>query len=161
MINEEKEAIENTLYKVCFESIPYNSIFLLSEVEASNLWSEYISINSRSYFDLHDNCWVIKSKQIVVGDWLTYYNTDDNDSLTILLKKIFNWADEELIRFFANRNCVIETNWKYFLKYWDCFLAVNDDCPIVIPNDSRFTEAILFKPNGHVLKIFKINDCCK
>jgi hypothetical protein len=70
-----------------------------------------------------------------------------------LLRGVFDWQDNRIIRFYAKKKIVFQTRWCDFLNFWDEFLAIEDDCPIVIPENGSGKEAILFRPIGDIVKI--------
>lgn len=145
--------VQDTDYCEYFENAGKNTIFLLSEEEAQNAWESEICTNSLSYFDLPDDCWVVAHASNSIGYWIEAYNSDDNAAVANLLLKNINWPDDTIIKFFAKKKIVFQAKWCDFLRFWDEFIAVEDDCPIIIPEGDFGKQALVFRPIGDILKI--------
>jgi len=145
--------IEETFYSDYFEGLECQGVFLLREDKAKLAWSQEIEPNSSSYFDLSDECWIVKGKPLFVGRWLEAFNNDDNNIVAEALRSTVQWSDETVIKFFAKKNAVFQTTWGEFLKVWDGFLTAEDDCPIIIPEFNNSRLAFLFRPIGDILFI--------
>lgn len=145
--------VQNSFYSEFFEKAEKETVFLLSEEEAKDAWSNEIDKSSSSYFDLPDDCWIVTSESVSVGRWVEAYNDDDNLGLARKLRTAVFWGDDMVIKFFAKNKIVFQAKWIDFLKYWDEFISAEDDCPIVIPEFRDAREALLFRPIGDVLKV--------
>lgn len=145
--------VQNSFYSEFFEKSEKDTVFLLSEEEAQYAWNSKIDNRSSSYFDIPNDCWVVASKSVLVGRWIDAYNNDDNVGLADKLRTAVSWSDDTIIRFFAKKKIVFQSKWCDFLEFWDEFIAVEDDCSIVIPESIDTREALLFRPIGDILKI--------
>jgi len=145
--------VQNTSYADYFENAKKNTVFMLSKKLAENTWNRVVHDGSSSYFDLPDDCWIVTNKTTPIGRWIEAYNNDDNAAVEKSLRAAVDWSDDTLINFFAKNKIVFRTSWLDFLHYWDGFLAAEDDCPMVIPENTPRKEAILFRPIGNIIKI--------
>jgi hypothetical protein len=145
--------VQDTDYGEYFEKTEKNTVFLLSGETAEKAWNAEVHANSSSYFDLPDDCWIVANKYCFVGGWMEAYNNDDNVVVEELLRRAIEWPDDTIIRFFAKKKIVFQTRWCHFLRFWDGFIAVEDDCPILIPENGSGKEAIIFRPVGDIIKI--------
>jgi len=145
--------IQETEYGDYFEKAGKNTIFLLSKESAVNAWNFKVNSNSSSYFNLPDDCWIVANKSYSIGNWMEAYNSDDSGYVEGLLRSAVNWSDDAIIRFFVKKRIVFQASWCNFLRFWDEFIAVEDDCPIIIPVKSSAKEALVFRPIGDILKI--------
>jgi len=66
----------------------------------------------------------------------------------ILTKRIF-FKDDDIVRFCISSSCIFQTTWKYFNLYWSKFLAIDDDCSIVL-SVKNTDSSILFAPIGDI-----------
>lgn len=145
--------VQDTDYGRCFQSVRKNTVFLLDEKLAASAWDHEVCAGSSSYFNLPDDCWLVFGKAVSIGRWMEAYNNDDNEILEQLLRAAVDWPDNTFIKFFAKKKIVFRTHWCDFLKHWDEFIAFEDDCPIVIPENFLNKEALLFRPIGDVIKV--------
>jgi len=146
--------VKKSFYSQYFEEVISDVIFLLDRNSAKQAWEKKVDKKSESYFDLPDNSWLIEGKTFKIGRWMEAYNTDDIVLVKKMLTSHVTWMDEAIIYFFVNKKISFLTQWKFFLKYWDNFIAIDDDCSIVIPdkiNENR--EAIIFRPIGDIVRI--------
>lgn len=150
--------VKKTFYSEYFEEVISNVVFLLDKESAKKAWEKNVGIGSESYFDLPDDSWLIEGQKIEIGRWMEAYNTDDILLVKKLLASHVGWQDETVVNFFVNNEIVFITKWKDFLQYWDSFIAIEDDCPIVIPDIlNKNRKAIIFRPIGDIVKI--VWDC--
>lgn len=152
-MSEELTCVQDTGYSEYFENAGRNTVYLLSENMAESAWNREVHVGTSSYFDLPDDCWIISSESLPIGRWMEAYNNDDNPVVEKLLRAAVDWSDDIFIKFFAKKKSVFRVRWKEFLHYWDEFIAVEDDCPIVIPENGSGKEAILFRSIGDIVKI--------
>lgn len=152
-MSKELICVQETGYADYFKKTLKNKVFLLDVKMAESAWDHAINIGTSSYFDLPNDCWLISSDSVRIGDWLEAYNDDDNYAVSKILRDSVNWPEDDFVNFFAKRKIVFKVKWKDFVLYWDDFIAIEDDCPIVIPENKKRKEAILFRPLGDVLKI--------
>ncbi|WP_062269767.1 DUF2947 family protein [Endozoicomonas arenosclerae] len=145
--------VERTRYREYFDSIPRNSIFLLDKGVSELFWDKEISNKGASYFKLPNDCWLVSGESDLIGSWLDFYNKSDNIPVSNILKSKFKWSDKETVRFCISKCIILESSWSVFLEFWDDFLAIDDDCPILIPSNPINREAILFRPIGDILKV--------
>lgn len=152
-MSDEFTCVQDTDYGEYFENAGENTVFLLSQNMAERTWNSEVHASTSSYFDLPDDCWIIASKSVPIGRWMEAYNNDENPMVEKSLRASVDWSDDIFIKFFAKKTSVFRVKWKDFLHYWDEFIAVEDDCPIVIPENESHKEAILFRPIGDIVKI--------
>lgn len=145
--------VQSTDYYDYFESVKKNTVFLLNPHMAEMAWESEIYANSSSYFNLPDDCWIVASKSHLIGNWMVAYNNDDNASVERILRETVDWSDSTVIKFFVKNTIVFQAKWCDFLNYWDEFIAVEDDCPIIIPENGAGKEALLFRAIGDIIKI--------
>ena len=145
--------VQDTVYDEYFENIERNTVFLLSGEAAERAWNLEVYPNSSSYFDLPDDCWIVAVQSRPIGQWLEAYNNDDNALVEELLRGALNWPDTTILKFFAKKKIVFQASWCDFLRWWDEFIAIEDDCPIIIPENGSGKEALVFRPVGDILKI--------
>lgn len=145
--------VNSTKYRDFFEGVPANNIFLLDEKLASDFWLKHISIEGNSYFSLPDNNWVINGFSEPLGDWLEAYNDDNNEPVSQLLKRSFSWSHNTSIWFCISKEIIFQLSWEDFLKHWDCFVAIDDDCPIVIGFTADLQQALILRGIGNMSKI--------
>lgn len=135
-----------------FRGFDINDVFLLSQKEATQIWSDFIDKNAISFFDLPDTNWLISSKRIMVGEWMKDFNANESEYLSQKLDDVVNWDNSHIVFFCMKRENVIMTKWSQFKKLWIAFLYCEDDCPILI--SSVNTEyAFVFRPVGDVVLI--------
>ena len=146
-MNSQLVSVEKTDYEEYFEDIESDSIFLLNKASSLSTWKNAIGMGA-SYFSLSIEHWIIKSKAVELGKWQTAYNDDKPFKVSKLLKKKLRWGLDEDVWYFISKNVVFQTKWSYFLLHWDDFLAVDDDCPIIMCESRIGEEALVFKPMG-------------
>lgn len=147
----ERVEIMKTDFSDCFENTKQSEKVFLNNKETSiALWSKYIDENSKSYFTLDDNHWIITSSEVELGVWLEDYNDDNLTPIKNILQHNINWELNDTVLFFISRLTVLETTWDSFLNLWINFIECDDDCPIVINKNNIKKEAIVFKPIGSV-----------
>jgi hypothetical protein len=145
--------VQDTDYGEYFDNVGKNIVFLLKEESAEKAWHSEVHATSSSYFNLPDDCWIVASKSDSIGNWMEAYNSDNNVAVEELLREALDWPDNAIVKFFAKKRIVFQTKWRDFLRYWDDFIAVEDDCPIIIPENCSGKEALVFRPIGDILKI--------
>lgn len=145
--------LRNTTFMEFFEDIECKDIFLLSKDGANRLWNSYFDKNAKSYFSLPDDNWVISGKKKLIGTWLEAYNCDNNQAVSSILRKEITWRKSQVIWFCVSKEIIFQSHWHFFLKHWDCFVAVEEDCPIVVSQESNQKLALLFRPIGDMYKI--------
>lgn len=150
-------SVEKTVFKNCFEGIPPEKVFLLPKEDAYHFWEERVDSKATSYFNLSDDSWIITSEKEELGMWIEAYNNDDNDSVSDLLQKAFCWEENKPIWFCVSKEIIFQSSWCIFLKYWDCFIAAEDDCPILLSSSELEEQALLFRAIGDMHKINRIN----
>jgi len=145
----ERIEIMKSEYSDYFENIKAsNTIFLYSKEFSKELWSNYFDENSKSYFSLDDENWLIKSNEFELGEWIDYFNDDNSELVKKHLQKSIDWELDDEVLFFISSLLSIQTTWEIFLNSWVSFLECDDDCPILINKSNKQKEAIIFKPIG-------------
>jgi hypothetical protein len=86
----------------------------------------------------------------MIGDWISSYNGDTSRVSKLLEEKIL-WSKNSTVWFCISSSLILQTNWATFIEYWDSFLCVDDDCPILISKD--YGCSLLFRPLGDIVKI--------
>jgi hypothetical protein len=143
--------VQKTPFKDIFKNSMEEDVILLGDEKANKLWEEEIDPKASSYFYLPDDHWLISSPSFTIGEWLEAYNTDNNLFVETILRKNINYSKDSLLYFIARKNTIFLTKWSYFLKNWDEFIAVEDDCPILMLVDRKKRSNILvFKPLGDI-----------
>jgi hypothetical protein len=148
--------VEATTHKDFFDDVDENTIFVLDKDSASRLWVSAIDEKAPSYFRLSDQNWIISNSSIVIGRWKEAYNLDDNPYVAHLLQKKVKWQEDCIVRFYISKSIVLETKWEFFLEHWDDFLALEDDCPILIKEGEECVRALLFLANGDIILVTKV-----
>ena len=151
-MSENLNPVELTQHKDFFDDVPTNTVFVYERSCGEALWEDVIGMKSSSYFSLPDENWVISKGSRKVGEWMEAYNNDENKQVADVLQRELGWILETKIRFFGKKSVVLETSWQNFLLYWDGFLALEDDCPIVV-KDGDIETGILFRGIGDILVI--------
>lgn len=154
-MSNELIAVENSEYEDYFENIKSDSVFLLSKSLAIDTWEKIIDLGAASYFSLPDDHWIVKSESKAIGEWFDAYNNDKPFKVAKVLKKHTNWSLSSKVWYFISKKVSFETTWETFLLHWDDFLAIDDDCPIVVCDSIDIKEAIVFKPMGAISLISK------
>lgn len=117
------------------------------------MWNKKIHQGSSSYFQLPDNNWVTANKLQSIGRWIEAYNNGNTTMVEKLLRKNVSWSDDEYVYFFAKSTIAFQMKWSYFLCFWDEFLAIEDDCPIIVLAENSKKEALLFRAIGDILRV--------
>ena len=153
IMSEKMISVDNSPFKECFQGANLSDTFLLSKEAANDLWAKRVDERAASYFNLPDESWVVSSEYENVGVWIDAYNNDTNSIVSDLLRHSFSWSDNTKIWFCVNKHIIFESSWLSFLKYWDGFIAVEDDCPIVIAQTGKSRDALLFRSIGDMVKV--------
>ncbi len=153
MMNNNLISIKNTHFKEYFSSEIYDEVFLLDTKDANLFWHSYIGENTTSYFNLPNDNWIIKEERIFLAEWITYYNEDNNISISTILKNQISCDNDATIWFCMSKELILKSNWKVFLEHWDCFIAIDDDCPIILIENEA--QSLLFTSIGGLYKIIR------
>ncbi|KZX01720.1 hypothetical protein JL49_04165 [Pseudoalteromonas luteoviolacea] len=145
--------VEATEHKDMFNDVGANTIFVMDKESAKNHWINAVDEKANSFFRLQDNNWLIAKNSAVIGAWRDAYNNDDNYYVSKLLNEHTRWEEESVVRFYVSKLIVLETKWKYFLKHWDDFLALEDDCPVLIQDGEEKSRALIFRANGDIVLV--------
>ena len=153
----ERIPVESSDLSSYFEGIEPGDIYLIPGDKGAEVWESYIESPVTSYFKLPDDNWVSQAEMLEVGDWQTAYNADRNEDLVNQLEPYVNWKKSATVYFLAKKSLVLETTWGSFLSYWDCFLAIQDDCPIIFAKGSDYF-GLMFRPVGDVVALSRKKD---
>lgn len=153
MLDKSLIPIENTTFRDYFEDIQPREVFLLGKEDAKELWQTRIDENATSYFNLPDNSWVVTSRNEHLGTWIEAYNSDNNEAVSDILKKKFAWTIDMTVWFCVSKEIIFESSWGFFLKHWDCFIAIEEDCPILLGQEEPTEQALFFRAIGDMYKI--------
>ncbi len=127
-----------------------DGVFVLRSDAAADVWVRRFGEGSTTYFNLPDSSWVVRADRQSVGHWLESFNDGETETVHGILSGAIGWSPQERVLFCARRNSVLSITWRLFLSLWDCFLAFEDDCPIVVPERSGIPGAIIFTPLGEI-----------
>ena len=144
-----KTPIKRSPFADFFEDVEATDIFLLCKEDADQICSTYIDSSTNSYWFLKDDHPLLVGKRECIGDWSTPYNNDDNSQLSLLLEDKLEWNGDDVIYYIINRDTVLETSWRSFLKFWDAFIAAKDECPFIVSSTDK-ENTLLINPNGEV-----------
>jgi hypothetical protein len=135
-----------------FENLTSDSVVLLTDESAEEIWSLYIGSDVPSYMRLPDHNWVISSQQVFIGNWLRVLDTDEGKCVTNILNSEIVWDDDDIVWFCISKYRILESSWSVFKNYWRCYIYCDDDCPIVV--NKRFIKCgVLFTPIGNIIKV--------
>lgn len=152
----EKICVKKTIYRSFFEDVREDTVFLISAKWSEALWDKMIYQDKHSYFDLPNDCWTINGNKVRLGCWIDSYNHNNRDVIEII-EDVVDWSDTDSTIFFVNRKLAFAARWRDFLEHWTSFIAIEDDCPIVMPEfGGDLRECIIFEPLGKVAKIVEI-----
>ncbi|MCG9962786.1 DUF2947 family protein [Shewanella cutis] len=151
-MSENLSPVESTQHKDFFDDVPANTVFVYERSCGEALWEDVIGKKSTSYFSLPDDNWVVSKESRKIGEWIEAYNNDENKIVGDILQRELDWGFDTKVRFFGKKSVVLETSWKSFLLHWDGFLALEDDCPILV-KDGDIETGILFTGTGDILVI--------
>jgi len=143
--------INQSVFSDEFESVNLENTFLLSKIDAKNMWENYIDKNSRPFHLLDDLHWLYSGHSNDIGNWIDAYNNDDYRSVSAILDSFMNWQDEEELLFFMSRFFVIRTTWKDFKSGWINFLMSEDDSPVLL-NEKKLKKVLVFTPLGRITR---------
>jgi hypothetical protein len=124
-------------------------VFLLDEIESAHAFEASLGLGVGSFFDLPDTHWIVIGRMILVGTWIESYNADLSDSVSRILRSKIDWRETDAVHFFVNKRFAIKTSWKVFSKSWDAFLAIHDDCPLLMRATGE-KEALIFTALGDI-----------
>lgn len=108
-------------------------IYILSESECAEKWSEYVSATNRHFMQLQDGEWPAR---IVFGNspwynWVEDWNGDSFSGFSSRLESIGIPEESTLIVFWM-KETGLKTNWGVFRKNWGNFLYENEGCILVL-----------------------------
>ena len=148
----ESQKIDFSIYKDEFEATTSDKTYLLSKTKSSEIWDKFIDNEAKSYFQLNNQNWIIKSKNTVLGKWLEDFNKGDRESVKNVLDKKLYWENEDVVYYCISKYLIIESSWYEFKELWMSFLACEDDCPILI-NKMKPDLALIFNSLGDIIYI--------
>jgi hypothetical protein len=135
-----------------FEDSDSEGIVLLTKDNALKVWQEHVDQKAPSYYRLPDDNWIVKSNQVVIGQWLPDFNNNESQGVEARLNSSVAWNDSDIIWFCISRALIIEASWYDFKRLWMNFLECEDDCPILL-NSKKVGCALLFFPMGSITKV--------
>lgn len=153
-LTDHKTPVNQSDISEFFDAPKMDDVFLLSQNDSSRVFSMFVDPKAKSYWDLDNQNWIVSGDRSDIADWITPYNKDNNALLSDFLREHLKWDDNDTIYFISKRSLVVESSWKSFLLSWDSFLALEDDCPIIV-SPNRKGIALLFKPIGRLEQIQK------
>lgn len=143
------QSIETTEFEENFDKNMASKVMLLSSDEASEVFGDFFGRNARSYQTFADDHWCVSSQHNNLGDWIEAYNADKNEPVSQVLKMAVKWDGASAVYFCISRLLVLRTSWDDFVANWDCFIACEDDFPILV-NTKHKGEAVMFTPMGEI-----------
>ena len=127
-------------------------IWVLDKDEAQRLWSEIFDARSSVYFNLPDDSWVQVERSVHAGDWQPGLNEEDFEPFRQSLSANVPWRATDDVLFAASSTTILQTTWEAFLRYWQGFLYLKSDAPMLLsPQHPR--QCILFFPGGRAVFI--------
>ena len=153
MKSKDLQAVLNSPYKDYFETAGASDVYLLSKSKANNFWDNAVEEKIDSFFKLPNDNWIVNSVSVKIGEWISAYNADEKKPVSQVLRKNIAWDESSTIWFLVNRDIAFQTTWNNFIELWDDFIAIEDDCPLILPNNPRKEGALIFSSIGHILKI--------
>lgn len=125
------------------------AVEVLDRAEAGEIWTRRFDGSSASYSSLPDDSWVVASEWTTVGGWHDAYNSDDPGVLGAVLSSACGWAEDAPVLFCVSKYVMLSCTWRQFVDHWDCFLALDDDSPLLVREDDE-EELFWFTPRGSV-----------
>ena len=153
MSNKDMTPVLNTDYKEYFESAGAKNAYLLSKSKANDCWDEATESKVSSFFKLPDDNWIIRNESAIIGEWISSYNDDDAKPVSDMLNKNISWGGASIIKFLVNRDVAFQVPWENFIEMWDDFIAIEDDCPLVIPSNPKRDGLLIFRPIGDIRRV--------
>ena len=132
-----------------FDTEVEGQIQLLDKEYANAVWDLMIDPRQDHYMKLPEDAWPHASKQTLVGN----YKFADKNKISKFLIRTVKWEEETAIYFFYNRDFILETVWKIFVKVWDDFVAIENEGSILMKAGSKKQEAMIFGPTGGIYKM--------
>ncbi|MBT0587739.1 DUF2947 family protein [Alteromonas oceanisediminis] len=149
--------VKKTEFKSLFDSVPFGVVQFLGANDSKKFWKKNIDEHSNNYFRLPESNWIVSSKSIDIGRWLEPYNEDSNKELAQKLKKFINIEGDLVVHFAFKGQYVFAVRWADFLQYWDSFLAMEDDSPILLIDEEGKRKALVFNGMGNVILVNESN----
>ncbi len=106
-----------------------------------------------SFFKLPDDNWIIRNESAIIGEWISSYNDDDAKPVSDMLNKNISWGGASIIKFLINRDVAFQVPWENFIEMWDDFIAIEDDCPLVVPSNPKRDGLLIFRPIGDIRRV--------
>ncbi|WP_036114477.1 DUF2947 family protein [Lysobacter capsici] len=133
-----------------FSSAELASVFLLEGDEAVAVWREYIG-DGKSFNHLSNESWVVGGSWVTIGDWMDGYPRPLNSQrVAELVSTKSEWSDNEELFLIQNSKNIIKFTMKDFNKFWNDFLSIFGDGPVLISRDRKSGVAFQFLPLGYV-----------
>jgi hypothetical protein len=126
------------------------NVQLLKSGEAKLRWSKQFGPDAKSYFSIPADSWLVTSPATTIGLWINDYNSGNSQRTATKLRSQLPWVPTTPVLFCVGHRTIIATTWDIFTTLWDCFLAVHDDCPIVVPDQKGPRSALIFTPLGEI-----------
>lgn len=128
-----------------------DGVSVLDEAEASVFWDARFGLGTTCYFDIPDGSWLDTRPWTCVASWREFAGSaHDTSSVASVLRAAMAWPPDEPLLFCARRSVLLSVTWRLFLGLWDCFLTLEDDCPILVPEKDGVCGAVLFTALGEM-----------
>jgi len=113
-------------------------IKILSELNSSSKWENFVSLSNRHFMLLQDDEW--PSKIIADDNFLYRWVEDWNEDFFLHFSSILNAIDlpgnSELYVFWM-KEVGLKTNWDVFCRNWINFLYEDEGCILVLPDSDK------------------------
>lgn len=135
-----------------FESVDLKDTFLLSKIDAGEIWKKYIDKELKPYHLLDCTHWLNSAIKESIGSWIDPYNEDDYETVRSILDSEIIWESTDILYFCMSKYFVIKTTWRDFKSGWINFLMCEDESPVLI-NDNNPENVLVFNPIGNINKV--------
>ena len=143
---------DSKFYSEYFDNLQEEDIYVFLKAKSQEIWKSLFDEKAKSYFQLPNNNWIIKSKEIHLGTWIDDYNDDISKNVSNKLENTINWKDDDKILFCINDSSIIESSWLNFKTSWIDFLSCEDDAVLIV-NPNNLKTALIFYSIGTFFKL--------
>jgi hypothetical protein len=143
-----------------FDEVPdvflaLDSVYLLEETEAAEVWEERVGGIGSKFFKLHGDSWIIEADWKPIGIWMNFSCSDDKCSIfPSLVTKVSEWDLDQDVFLIRDRENIIKMKFKFFCKFSTELLLAFDDAPLLVACVGN-GWAFRFTPVGTILAAIK------
>lgn len=131
-----------------------DKVFVMHRDAAQDFWDSKVNEVARTYFHLPDSSWIVAGPTEQLGSWLKAYNDEEYSRVRALLLRSQFQSHIAPVAFCVNARTCLVAPWGIFCEAWFAFIAVSDDCPIVMPVSAAAPQhCIIFTPRGAVWRV--------